>query len=241
MTDCTSNATPMVLKEKENMSKQNGVDATYYRSIVGALQNLTFTRPDIQHAVNKVCQFFNSPTELHLKAVKRILRYLKGTQDYGLRFISKSPLSLYAFSYADWAGCPLTRRSTTSFCAFLGANCISWCSKKQPTVARSSSEAEYRSMASTTVELTWLTFLLRDIGIHLLHAPQLLCDNLSVLHMSINPLFHARTKHIDIDYHFVREKVAMGHLVTRFVPSSHQIADILTKPLPKAPFVGIFS
>ncbi|EXC01672.1 Luminal-binding protein 2 [Morus notabilis] len=173
---------------------------------------------------------------LHLKVVKRILRYLKGTQDYGLRFVSNSPISLYAFSDADWAGCSTTRRSTTGFCVFLRANCVSWCSKKQPTIARSSSEAEYRSMASTTVELTWLTFLLRDIGISLRKPPQLFCDNLSALYMSVNPLFHARTKHIEIDYHFVREKVAMGTLVTRYVPSSLQPADIFTKPLSKATF-----
>lgn len=92
-------------------------------------------------------------------------------------------------------------------------------------------------MASTTAEITWLTFLLRDIGISLSHPPQLFCDNLSALYMTVNPLFHARTKHIEIDYHFVREKVAMGNLVTRFVSSSQQIADIFTKPLPRSVFI----
>ena len=154
-----------------------------------------------------------------MKAVKRILRYLKGTLHYGLKFITQSTLSLYGFCDADWAGFPSTRRSTTGYCIYLGANCISWSSKKQPTVSRSSSEAEYRALASATAEIIWITFLLRDIGIKLDTAPQLFCDNKSALHMTINPVFHARSKHIEIDYHFVREKVALGALITRYVPS----------------------
>ena len=109
----------------------------------------------------------------NLKAVKRILRYLRGTEHYGLRYLSTSPISLYGFSDADWAGCPITRQSTTSYCVFLEANCVSWCSKKQPTVARSSTEAEYRFMAFAAAELTWLTFLLKDVGVSLVKPPQL--------------------------------------------------------------------
>ncbi|GKV50011.1 hypothetical protein SLEP1_g56730 [Rubroshorea leprosula] len=137
------------------------------------------------------------------------------------------------FCDADWAGCPITRRSTTGYCIFLGANCISWSSKKQPTIARSTVEAEYRALASTTAEMVWITYLLRDIGISLPSPPQLFSDNISALHMSINPVFHARTKHIELDYHFVREKVALGTLITRYIPNTEQVADILTKPLPR--------
>ncbi|XP_059626128.1 uncharacterized mitochondrial protein AtMg00810-like [Cornus florida] len=214
MLDSFSIATPMIIKEKSAYSDVDQIDTTAYHSIIGALQYLTFTRPDIIHAVNRVCQHFNNPTLVHIKAVKRILRYLKGTQHFGLRYLSQSSSSLYGFSDADWAGCPTIRRNTTGFCVFFGANCVSWCSKKQPTVARSSSEAEYQSMASTTAEITWLTFLLRDIGITLCQPPQLFCDNISALHMSVNPMFHARSKHIELDYHFVREKVVMGTLIT---------------------------
>ena len=110
MIDSARNAAPMSLKEKSHAS-----DDTHYRSITGALQYLTFTRPDITHAVNKICQFFNNPTMFHLKAIKRILRYLKGPQDYGLRFVSQSLLSHCGFFYADWAGCSIIRRSTTGF------------------------------------------------------------------------------------------------------------------------------
>uniref|UniRef100_A0A2N9F121 Reverse transcriptase Ty1/copia-type domain-containing protein n=1 Tax=Fagus sylvatica TaxID=28930 RepID=A0A2N9F121_FAGSY len=137
---------------------------SHYRSLVGALQYLTFTRPDLSYSVNFACQFMHSPTMAHYKLVKRILRYVRGTTSLGIIIHASSTLDLYGFSDADWAGCPTTRRSTTGFCTFLGSNCISWSAKKQPTVAHSSAEAEYRAMASTAAELTWLSFLLRDLG-----------------------------------------------------------------------------
>lgn len=126
-------------------------------------------------------------------------------------------------------------------CTFLGANCISWSAKKQPIVARSSAEAEYRSMASTATELTWLTFLLRDLHVPLLRPPVLHCDNLSALHLFVNPVLHAMTKHIELDIHYVHEQVAIGALETRFVTSSLQLADRFTKPLAKLPFHTIRS
>ncbi|XP_024018613.1 uncharacterized protein LOC112090776 [Morus notabilis] len=183
--------TPMALKPQPMPQDSKLVNATEYRSLVGALQYLTYTRSDIVQAVNKVCQKLKEPTERDMKAVKRILRYLKGTMHYGIKFLAQSPFKLYEFCDADWAGCPDTRRSTTGFCIYLGANFISWSSKKQPTVSRSSSEVEYKAMASTTAELVWITFLLRDMGIKLSESPQLFCDNKSALYMTINPVFHA--------------------------------------------------
>uniref|UniRef100_A0A2N9I3R3 Reverse transcriptase Ty1/copia-type domain-containing protein n=1 Tax=Fagus sylvatica TaxID=28930 RepID=A0A2N9I3R3_FAGSY len=241
MSGCNPIGTP--LAQKHNLRRDDPilVDATNYRSIVGALQYITLTRPDLTHAVNLVCQFMHQPGASHFQAVKRILRYLQGTLDYGLRLLSRSSLSLYGFSDADWAGCLDTRRSTTGYCIYLGANCISWASKKQPTVSRSSAEAEYRSMSTTTAELTWLMYLLRDIGIRLPAPPVLFCDNTSALHLTVNPVFHARTKHIELDVHFVREKVAAGDLVTRFVPTHLQIADVFTKALSKDSFHGLRS
>ncbi|RVX04589.1 Retrovirus-related Pol polyprotein from transposon RE1 [Vitis vinifera] len=236
MMECTPINTPMALKSIITSFDEQPIDPTQYRQLVGSLQYLTFTRPDIVHAVNKACQHFQAPTKADLRAVKRILRYLKGTMEHGIRFFKQSSLRLTGFCDADWAGCTNTRRSTSGYCIFLGANCISWSSKRQPTVSRSSAEAEYRSLASSAAEITWLTFLLRDIGIQLREPPQLLCDNLSALHMTVNPVFHARSKHIELDYHFVREKVARGVLITRFLPSSLQVADIFTKALPKTSF-----
>ncbi|GKV34843.1 hypothetical protein SLEP1_g43185 [Rubroshorea leprosula] len=236
MLEASAIATPMAIKDATSLRDNELVNAQEYRKLVGALQYLTITRLDICHAVNKVCQFMQQPTLTHLRQVKRILRYIKGTMHHGLRFSSHSTLSLTGFCDADWAGCLSTRRSTTGYCVFLGANCISWSSKKQPTVARSTAEAEYRAFASTTAEVTWITYLLRDIGMSLPNPPQIFSDNISALHMSINPVFHARTKHIELDYHFVREKVALGTLVTRYIPSRDQVADPLTKPLPHAQF-----
>ena len=206
MLDCTPVATPMAIKTTTNLKDSEPVNATECRGLVGGLQYLTFTRPDITYAVNKVCQHFNDPTKADLKAVKRILRYLKGSLNYGIRFLSQSSLTLYSFSDSDWAGCPETRRSTTGYCVYLGANCISWSSKKQTTVERSSAEAEYRSMATTAVEITWIQFLLRKIGLTMNKKTLLLCDNMSALYMTKNPVFHARTKHIELDFHFVRER-----------------------------------
>ena len=236
MTDCKPIGTPLAQKHRLQLEGGPLVDATNYRSIVGALQYLTLTRPDLTHAVNLVCQFMHQPGSSHFQAVKRILRYLQGTLAYGIRILSHSSLTLYGFSDADWAGCPDTRRSTTGYCIYLGANCFSWASKKQATVSRSSAEAEYRAMASAAAELTWLTYLLHDLGISLPTPPVLFCDNTSALHMTVNPVFHAHTKHIELDFHFVREKVAAGALITRYVPSQSQIADLFTKAISKDVF-----
>ncbi|KAF5443609.1 hypothetical protein F2P56_036153 [Juglans regia] len=231
MKDCKPMGTPMMPKTKGLTCDVPFPDPGHYRSIVGALQYLTLTRSDLAFCVNFVSQFLHSPTMAHYKMVKRILRYLHGTLEIGIHFSSHSTLNLYAFSEADWAGCSLTRRSTTGYCIFLGSNCISWSAKKQNTISRSSSEAEYRAMASTTAEITWISFLLRDLGVTLPAAPILFCDNLSALHMTANPVFHARSKHIEIDYHYVRERVALGLLHSRHIPASSQLADIFTKPL----------
>ncbi|KAH9803317.1 reverse transcriptase Ty1/copia-type domain-containing protein [Citrus sinensis] len=239
MQDCSPINTPMAIRSILCSDDNEHVDATEYRGLIGSLQYLTYTRPDITFAVNRVSQHFQAPTKANLKDVKMILRYLKGTLDFGLRFLSQSSLKLYAFSDSDWAGCPITRRSTTGFCIYLGSNCISWSSKKQHTVSRSSAEAEYRSMASAAAELTWLTYLLNDIGFCIPKAPTLLCDNLSAIHMTKNPVFHARMKHIELDVHFVHEKVAKGSLFTQYVPSHLQIADTLTKPLGKHQFLTL--
>ncbi|KAL5727461.1 hypothetical protein ACHQM5_000656 [Ranunculus cassubicifolius] len=205
-------------------------DPTHYRSVVGALQYLTFTRPDISVAVNKVCQYMQTPTEDHWAAVKRILRYLKHTITYGLMLRRPQNIHLHAFSYADWAGCPDNRRSTSGYCIFFGGNLISWSARKQKTVSRSSTEAEYRSLATATTELIWIQSLIIELGLSL-PTPTLWCDNLGATYLTANPIFHARTKHIEIDYHFVRERVALKQLQVRFISSKDQLADIFTKGL----------
>ena len=201
-----------------------------YRSIVGALQYLTFTRPDIAFSVNQACQFMHNPMESHVVAVKRILRYLKGTIDFGIWF-KPGLLHLHAYSDADWAGDPNDRRSVSGFIVYLGSSPISWASKKQHTVSRSSTEAEYRALAITAAELAWIRQLFCDLHVPL-HVPPLIhCDNISAIALSSNPVFHSRMKHLQIDYHFVRERVIRGDLLVQHVSSAEQFADILTKGL----------
>lgn len=177
-----------------------------------------------------------APTVGQFSAMKRILRYVKGTLDHGL-FFSPGPFTLQAYSDSDWAGDALDRRSTSGFCIFLGNNLVSWSAKKQPTVSCSSTEAEYRALAHTVAELSWLQMLLQDFSIVLPSLPVVWCDNLGALALATNPVFHARSKHIAIDYHFIRERVAAKQLLLRHISSMDQVADVFTKPLSVSRFL----
>jgi hypothetical protein len=164
--------------------------------------------------------------------IKRILRYVKSTLSSGLHISAGSIQTLTAYSDADWAGCPDSRRSTSGFCVYLGDNLVSWSSKRQATVSCSSAEAEYRVVAHVVAECCWLRQLFQELHIQLPQATVVFCDNVSAIYMTANPVHHKRTKHIEIDIHFVREKVALGEIRVLHVPSSHQFADIMTKGLP---------
>jgi histone deacetylase 1/2 len=192
---------------------------------------LTLTRPDISFSVNKVCQYLHAPTTSHWTAVKRILRYIHGTSRVGLTFQRSSSTLLSAYSDADWAGDLNDRRSTGGFAIFFGPNLISWTARKQPTVSRSSTDAEYKALANATAELIWVEALVRELGVTLKEKPCLWCDNLGATYLCANPVFHARTKHIEIDFFFVRERVARKQLDVRFISSKDQIADGFTKVL----------
>ena len=182
-----------------------------------------------------------NPTSTHSQATYRVLRYLKSSPGSGMFFAAHGDLTLKAFSDSDWAGCRDTRRSITGFSVYLGESLISWRSKKQSTVSRSSSEAEYRVLASTTCELQWLGYLLHDFRVPFLQPATLFCDNQSAIQIASNPVFHERTKHIEIDCHIVRDKVNTGLLKLLPVSSSMQLADIFTKPLTPAIFQGLCS
>jgi len=233
MAECHSTATPVDTRAKLSATDGDPVeDASQYRSLAGALQYLTLTRPDIAYAVQQVCLFMHDPREPHLALLKRILRYVKGTLSTGLH-IGTGPVDrLTAYSDADWAGCPDSRRSTSGYCVFLGDNLVSWSSKRQTTVSRSSAEAEYRAVAHAVAESCWLRQLLQELHMPLSSATLVYCDNVSAVYMTANPVHHRRTKHIEIDIHFVRDKVSLGQVRVLHVPSSHQFADIMTKGLP---------
>ena len=180
-------------------------------SMIRALQYLTFTRPDLAFSVHQLCQFILYPTTTHLEAAKRVLRYVRGTLHFGIH-LSPSPLILSAFSNANWARDPFDRKFTPGLLVFLGSNPILWSSKKQSTVSHSSTETEYRALASTVAELSWLRTLFKQLCLYLHHIPVLWCDNISAIALASNPVFHSKIKHIEVDYHFVREKVISSNL-----------------------------
>lgn len=233
MANCNSVPTPADTKPKASTTEGTPVaDVTSYRSLAGALQYLTITRPDIAYAVQQVCLHMHAPRDVHMTMLKRILRYIKGTATLGVQLRAISTPMISAYSDADWAGCPDTRRSTSGFCVFLGSSLISWSSKRQTTVSRSSAEAEYRAIANTVAECSWLRQLLGELLCKVPTATVASCDNISSVYMSRNPVHHRRTKHIELDIHFVREKVAVGELRVTHVPSARQLADVFTKGLP---------
>ena len=211
-------------------------DIGHFQRLVGRLIYLTITRPDISYSVSLVSRFMAAPRTHHLNAVNRILQYLKGSPGRGIWMHKNGHNSIAAYADADWAGCPVDRRSTTGYCTFVGGNLVTWKSKKQNVVARSSAEAEYRAMESTTSEIIWLRALLQDLGFGSSKATELFCDNQAAIHIASNPVFHERTKHIEIDCHFVRENVQSNVICTPFVRSDQQLADIFTKGLPASKF-----
>ncbi|WVZ98359.1 LOW QUALITY PROTEIN: hypothetical protein U9M48_043815 [Paspalum notatum var. saurae] len=236
MTDCNPCSTPVDTQAK--LSEDAGPPSywSYCLSLAGALQYLTFTRPEITYAVQQVCLHMHDPWEPHLTALKRLLRYLRGTVDYSLLLHRSSSAELIVYTDADWAGCPDTRRSTSGYAVFLGGNLVSWSSKRQPVVSRSSAEAEYRAVANGVVEASWLRQLLAELHSPLAKSTLVYCDNVSAVYLSTNPVQHQRTKHVEIDLHFVRDRVAIGDVRVLHVPTTSQFADIFTKGLSSAIF-----
>lgn len=237
MADANSISTPM--STTTTLTKESGdllISPTEYRMIIGSLQYLSLTRPDVAFSVNKLSQFMHSPRTTHWSALKRLLRYVKGTLSQGILIRQDTPLDLHGFSDADWAGNRDDYTSTTGYLMYLGASPISWSSRKQKTVARSSTEAEYKALADSSCEVLWITSLLNELGVKLSKQPVLYCDNMGAKSLSANPVFHSRMKHIALSYHFVRQQVQTGLLRVAFVSTDDQLADVLTKPLLRARF-----
>ncbi|XP_062103153.1 uncharacterized mitochondrial protein AtMg00810-like [Humulus lupulus] len=201
MSSCKSCPTSVDTKPKLSAKTSTPYeDPSHYHSLAGALQYLTFTRPDISYALQKICLFMHNPMDEHMHDLKRILCYIKGTLHHGLHLYPSSISSLISYIDADWGGCP--------------------------------AEGEYCGVANVVSESCWLRNLLLELHFPIHKATLVYCDNVSVIHLSGNPVQHQRTKHIEIDIHFVRKKVARGQVHVLHVPSRYQIANIFTKGLP---------
>ncbi|KAL8149358.1 hypothetical protein AgCh_006394 [Apium graveolens] len=208
---------------------------TFYRAIVGKLLYLTSSRPDICFSVQLLSQFLHAPRQAHLVAVERVLRYLKLTSQHGLFFSAKSSLTFQGFSDSDWGGDPGDHRSVGEYCFLLGGTAISWRSKKQSLTSKSTCEAEYRALSDASCEVIWLKSLLTELRVRIPKSIALYCDNKAALDLAANPVYHARTKHIELDCHFIREKILTGLIEVFQVTSQDNSADILTKGLGKVP------
>lgn len=232
MLDCKPISTPIEANIK--MYAEEGKDlenATMYRQLVGSLIYLTLARPDITYAVGIASRYMEKPKKLHLELVRRILRYVKGTIDFGLFYRKNRDFQIIGYCDADYAGCRDTRRSTTGYVFNLGSAAVSWCSKRQPTVSLSTAEAEYRAAAMAAQENTWLVQLMEDLHQPTSRATKLYCDNQSAIRIAENPVFHARTKHVEVHYHFLREKVLRGEIEMEHMNTEKQVADMFTKGL----------
>ena len=205
-------------------------DPTLYKSTIGVLQYLTYTRSDIAFAINKLNQYLQQPIELHQKACKRVLHYLKCTVHHGLHFTPDSSLHLQVYTDTDWASSIDDRRSTIDYSVFLGTNLLTWSSRKQFVVSRSSIEAKYCTLAHASTEVAWLCSLFSELGVSLVNTPVIWCDNQCTGALATGSVIHSQTKHIEVDVHYVCEQVLAHKLVVSYVPSVEQVADLFIKP-----------
>jgi hypothetical protein len=231
---CNPSASPMESQLKlSKVGSEEAVDVTEYQSIIGALRYLLHTRPDLAFSVGYLSRFMEAPCSDHLAAIKRIIRYVAGTPDHGLHYTRRKDeqIKLVGYSDADLAGDINTRRSTSGVIFFLSRNPITWQAAKQRVVALSSCEAEYIAAAGAACQGIWLARLLTDMIKTEVAAPELKVDNQSAIALSKNPVFHNRSKHIDIRYHYLCECVDEGLINITYTATEEQLADLLTKAL----------
>ena len=231
MLGCRPVASPIDKNHRLCAESGDPVDREAYQRLVGRLIYLCHTRPDISYAVSVVSRYMHDPRTGHMEAVYRILRYLKNSPGRGLWFKPNQHLNVEGYCDADWASSLDDRRSTSGYCIFVGGNLVSWRSKKQEVVARSTAEAEYRAMALSLSEMIWMKGLLAELHVLRSNTVMLHCDNKSAINIANNPVQHDRTKHVEIDRFFIKEKIDCGILKLDYVKSSEQLADCLTKGL----------
>nr|GEX93053.1 ribonuclease H-like domain-containing protein [Tanacetum cinerariifolium] len=201
-------------------------------NIVLAQKETKDDKPDISYSVHCPSQHMHALLQSHFNLALRLLRHLKLAHGSGIDFSKdNSGIQVVAYSDSDWAKCPMTRKFVSGYCVFVNKSLVSWKSKKQPTLSKSSAEAEYRAMTATTYEVMWIVKILKDMGLKYLLHVELHCDNKATIQIAANPVMHEKTKHIDLDVHFVKEKVASGLIKTVKVDTKCQVADIFTKAL----------
>lgn len=237
MDECKRVDTPMCQKEK--LSKEDEaepVDETFYRSLVGCLMYLTATRPDILHSISLLSRFTNCATETHLTTAKRVLRYVKGTLSFGIKFCTSQDCILQGYSDSDWGGSLDDLKSTSGYCFFFGSSVFSWCCKKQDTVAQSTTEVEFIAANAAVNQGLWLRKVLVDLNMKQEGCTYVFVDNQAAISISNNPVFYGKTKHFNIKLFFLREMQKVGTVRLTYCKSELQLADIFTKPLPRSKF-----
>nr|GEX49023.1 hypothetical protein [Tanacetum cinerariifolium] len=232
MVGCKITPTPMNINEKFGIDDGIGLtDAKIYRSLVDRLIYVTHSRPDVAYSVGVLSKYMHNPSKTHFGAAKRVLRYLAGTKDHGVWFRRHEKFILKGYCDSDWAGSIEDRRSTSGYCFLFGTTVVSWRSKKQATVALSSTEAEYVSATESACQAVWLRRILADMGQVQVEATNIMCDNIFML--ARNPILHGRTKHMEIKHHYIRELIAKGEVRLESYRTNEQVADLLTKALPQ--------
>ena len=240
MDDSNTVSTPMECGIKlSNHEEGEKVDPTLFKSLVGSLRYLTCTRPDILYAVGVVSRHMEHPTTTHLKAAKRILRYIKGTTNFGLYYTVSNDYKLLGYSDSDWGGDIDDRKSTSGFVFYIGDTTFSWMSKRLQIVTLSTCEAEYVAAPSCVCHALWLQNLLKELSFPQKEPTKIIVDNKSAIALAKNPVFHDRSKHIDTRYHYIRECVTQKEVQLEYVKTHDQVADIFTKPLKREDFVKL--
>ncbi|GJX71803.1 hypothetical protein Tco_0308974, partial [Tanacetum coccineum] len=233
---CDTVGTSMATKPKLDADLSGKfVDQTDYRSKIGSLMYLTSSRPDIVQAVSYCARYQSRPIEKHIKEVKRIFQYLRGTINMGLWYPKDSDFELTPFSDANHAGCIDTHKSTSGGIQFLGDKLVSWMSKKKDYIVMSSAEAEYVALSASCAQVMWIRTQLKDYGFNYNKIP-LYCDSQSAIAISCNPVQHSHTKHIHTRYHFIKEQVENGIIELYFVRTEYQLAAMSTRALPEDRF-----
>ncbi|KAL9999278.1 putative RNA-directed DNA polymerase [Helianthus debilis subsp. tardiflorus] len=238
MKDCKIEAVPMSPYEKFQVDDgEDKVNETVYRSLIGGLIYLTHTRPDLAYSVAMLSRFMQAPSKHHLGAARKVLRYVAGTYNFWLWYERNEEFKLVGFTDSDWAGSLDDRKSVSANVFMLGKGAVSWCSKKQSTVALSSTEAEYISATGGACQAIWLRRILQELGLNQGQGTQIFCDSKSAIDLSRNPVLNSRSKHIELKYHFIRDMVSEGQVELLFCNTNEQLADLMTKALAKERFV----